>query len=154
MTDFAIAVEIAAPPDRVWEVMSDIERWAEWTPTVTRIDRLDPGPLAAGQRARILQPRLPAAVWRITRLEPRRSFTWETRSPGAVVTGHHSVEANGAGSRARLSLHFGGVLGPVVARIFRGFNTRYLELEAAGLRRRSEAREERSGGAVGHSSIP
>jgi len=71
-----------------------------------------------------------------------------------VVTGHHSVEANGAGSRARLSLHFGGGLGPVVARIFRRLNTRYLELEAAGLRRRSEAREERSDGAVGHSSIP
>jgi hypothetical protein len=138
VTDFAIAVEIAAPPDRVWAVMSDIERWAEWTPTVTRIDRLDPGPLAVGQRARILQPRLPAAVWRITRLEPGRGFTWETRSPGVVVTGDHTVEPNGAGSRARLSLHFGGLLGPVVARIFRGLNTRYLELEAAGLRRRSE----------------
>lgn len=75
MTDFAIAVEISAPPDRVWAVMSDIEAWPEWTPTVTRVELLDPGPLAVGQRARVLQPRLPAAVWRITALGPGRSFT-------------------------------------------------------------------------------
>ena len=142
MRDFAIAVDIAAPPERVWEVMSDIERWPVWTPTVTRLDRLDPGPLAVGHRARIRQPRLPAAVWQITALDPGRSFTWVTRSPGVVVTGHHSVEPARAGTRAHLTLHFGGVLGALVGRIFRGLNTRYLELEAAGLRRRSEARGE------------
>ena len=138
MTDFAIAVEVSAPPERVWAVMSDIERWPEWTPPVTRVERLDPGPLAVGQRTRILQPSLPAAVWRITALEQGRSFTWVTRSPGVVVTARHLVEPAGGGSRARLALHFGGMLGPLVARIARGLNTRYLALEAAGLRQRSE----------------
>lgn len=140
MTDFALDVEISAPPDRVWAVMSDIEAWPEWTPTVTRVELLDPGPLAVGQRARVLQPRLPAAVWRITALEPGRSFTWVTRSPGVVVTARHSVEPAPGGSRAHLALHFGGLLGPLVARITRGLNTRYLGLEAAGLRQRSEGR--------------
>ena len=140
MTDFALAVEISAPPDRVWAVMSDIEAWPEWTPTVTRVELLDPGPLAVGQRARVLQPRLPAAVWRITALEPGRSFTWVTRSPGVVVTARHSVEPAEGGSRAHLALHFGGMLGPLVARITRGLNTRYLGLETAGLRQRSEGR--------------
>jgi hypothetical protein len=140
VTDFALDMEISAPPDRVWAVMSDIEAWPEWTPTVTRVELLDPGPLAVGQRARVLQPRLPAAVWRITALEPGRSFTWVTRSPGVVVTARHSVEPVEGGSRAHLALHFGGMLGPLVARITRGLNTRYLGLEAAGLRQRSEGR--------------
>ncbi|HKU62379.1 MAG TPA: SRPBCC family protein [Gemmatimonadales bacterium] len=139
MTDFAIAVEISAPAERVWAIMGDIERWPEWTPTVTSVDLLDPGPLAVGQRARIRQPKLPLAVWRITALEPGRSFTWVTRSPGVVVTARHSVEPAPGGSRAHLALHFGGPLGPLVARITRGLNLRYLDLEAAGLRRRSEA---------------
>ena len=99
MTDFAIVVEISAPPARVWAVMSDIGRWPEWTPTVTRVDLLDPGPLAVGQRARIRQPRLPVAVWRITALEPGRSFTWVTRSPGVEVTARHSVEPSAGGPR-------------------------------------------------------
>jgi carbon monoxide dehydrogenase subunit G len=43
---FSVTVEIPAPPDRVWAVLADIERWPEWTPTVTRIQRLDRGPLA------------------------------------------------------------------------------------------------------------
>ena len=37
MTHFSVTVDIPAPPDRVWAVIADVERWPEWTPTVTRI---------------------------------------------------------------------------------------------------------------------
>ena len=50
MTHFSIAVEIQAPPDRVWAVLRDIERWPEWTPAVTSNQRVDRGPLALGSR--------------------------------------------------------------------------------------------------------
>jgi len=35
--DYSISVQIDAPPEQVWPVMSDVERWHEWTPTVTRM---------------------------------------------------------------------------------------------------------------------
>ena len=79
MTDFAIAVEISAPPDRVWALMSDIGRWPEWTPTVTRVDPLDPGPLAVGHRARIRQPRL--KVKRRLLLIPKRRPQLQRQRP-------------------------------------------------------------------------
>jgi uncharacterized protein YndB with AHSA1/START domain len=89
---FSIAVDIPAAPDRVWEVLADVERWPEWTPSVTRITRLDPGPLAVGSRARIHQPRLLPATWRIGELGEGRRFTRVTGSPGVWVVAEHAVE--------------------------------------------------------------
>lgn len=140
MTEFGTAVEISAPPERVWAVMSDIERWPEWATSVTRIERLDTGPLAVGHRARIRQPRLLPAVWQVTALEPGRGFTWVTRSPGVRVTGRHWVEPSSAGSRAHITLRFDGILARVIARLTGTLTTRYLALEARGLKERSEAR--------------
>lgn len=137
MTHFEIAVEIAAPPDQVWAIMSDIERWSEWTPTVKSIRRLEAGPLAVGSRARVHQPRLLPAVWQVTEVVAGRSFTWVTRSPGVRVTARHGVEPSARGALASLSLDFSGVLGGFVARVTRGLNVRYLALEAKGLRERS-----------------
>jgi uncharacterized protein YndB with AHSA1/START domain len=136
--DFSISVDIEAPPDLVWRVLSDGERWPEWTPTVTSVQVLDRRPLAVGTRARIRQPRLPPALWTVTELEDGRSFTWVTRSPGVAVFARHWVEPRGAASRATLSLRFTGLLGPLVGRLTRGLNERYLGLEAASLKKRSE----------------
>lgn len=139
MTHFSIAVEIQAPPDRVWEVMRDIEQWPKWTPTVTSIRRLDRGPLDVGSRVHIRQPKLLPAEWRITELdEEKRSFTWVTRGPGVRVTARHWVEPSGSGSRATLSIQFSGLLAPLVAGLTRGLNERYLAIEAKGLKERSE----------------
>jgi uncharacterized protein YndB with AHSA1/START domain len=138
MTDFFITVEIHASPDRVWAVLSDLERWPEWTPTVTSLQRLDRGPLAVGSRARIRQPKLPPAEWQVTEVDEGSSFTWVTGSLGVQVAARHWVEANEGGSRATLSLQFSGLLGSLVARLTRRLNERYLTLEARGLRERSE----------------
>jgi hypothetical protein len=140
MVAFSNSVEIQASPERVWAVMSEIERWPEWTPTVHSIQRLDSGPLAPGKRVRIRQPKLPPADWQVTNLDEGRGFTWVTRSPGVSVTARHWVEASGGGSRATLSIQFGGVLGPLVGWVTRSLNSHYLSLEAAGLKLRSEER--------------
>lgn len=140
MTHFQIEVEIQAPPDCVWAVMRDVERWPEWTPSVTSVRLLSRGPLAVGSRAIIRQPKLPPAKWRVTELdEPGRSFTWVSPAPGVRVIARHWVEPRGADSRATLSLRFEGLLAGLVARLTRALNERYLALEANGLKQRSEA---------------
>jgi len=137
--DFRISVDISAPPETVWAVISDAERWHEWTPSVRSIRLLDNGPLAVGTRALIRQPKFPPAVWTITAIEPGWSFTWTSGAPGMRVFAQHSIEPTAAGSRATLSLHYEGAIGRLLARWTRGITNRYLGYEAAGLKARSES---------------
>lgn len=133
-----MTTEIAAPAERVWQVMSDTKRWHEWTPSVTRVKRLEEGPLAVGSRAVIRQPKFPPALWKVIAIEPGRSFTWVSVAPGLRVIGHHSVEPMNAGSRATLSLELQGILGGAWGRMTRNITERYLTFEAGGLKARSE----------------
>jgi hypothetical protein len=135
--DFSISVDITAPPDRVWAIMSNIEKWHEWTPSVTSVKRRDRGPLQPGSRAWIRQPKFPPALWTVTEVGAR-SFTWISRAPGMTVTARHYVTTAGSQSRATLSLNFSGFLGPFFGRLTHDINNRYLAMEAAGLKRRSE----------------
>jgi uncharacterized protein YndB with AHSA1/START domain len=134
---FSITTDIPAVPSRVWAILVDVERWPEWTPSVTRVMRLEQGPLAVGSRARIHQPRLLPATWRIVELAEGRRFAWVTGGPGVRAVAEHSVEPIDRGSRVTLSVRFEGLLASLVARLTRDLNRRYLELEAAGLRERS-----------------
>jgi uncharacterized membrane protein len=135
---FSISIDINAPADRVYEVMSDTDRWHEWTPSVTSIKRLDRGPFVVGSRAVIRQPMFPPALWTVTAIDGQRSFTWSNRAPGIKVIAHHSIDGNGDRSKATLSLRYEGFLGRLLARLIRGIANRYLAMEANGLKARSE----------------
>jgi len=140
MREFSISVDINAAPAVVWSVMSDVERWREWTASITSVTRLDPGPLAIGARAHVRQPKLRPADFVVTELEPGTQFTWITKSPGVVATARHSVEPIAGGTRARLSVRFDGPLSAAIAWAFGRLTDEYLALEAAGLKKRSEER--------------
>ena len=138
--DLTRSIDIQASPDAVWAVWSDVERWPEWTASVSRVERFDQGPLAVGHRARLRQPKLPVAVWQVTKLEQGRGFEWVSASPGARVTGYHWIEPRGDGSRARLGVVFSGPIALLVGWLTRALTERYLGLEAEGLKARSEER--------------
>jgi hypothetical protein len=135
MSDFRHVVEIRISAQRVWEVLLDVERWPVWTTSVSKIQRMDLGPLTLGSRTRIWQPRLMPAVWQVTSLdEKRRSFAWTTHTFGIRIVARHQVEALGESSRVTLSLTYFGVVGSVLARAYRDLNWEYLTREANGLR--------------------
>lgn len=138
MRTFSTQIDIDAPPERVWAVMSDVERWPEWTASISSIRRLDGRPFGQGSRVLIRQPRLPPNYSTVTEFEPRRSFTWVSKSPGVVATGRHVIEPLGDGSRVTLSIHFGGILGWFVARLVAGLTERYIRMEAEGLKKKTE----------------
>jgi hypothetical protein len=139
MSDFRYTVDIRVSPPRVWSVLLDVEHWPEWTTSVTKVSRMDLGALTLGSRTRIWQPKLMPAVWRVTSLdEGRYIFAWTTRSIGVKIVGRHQIEPVGALSRVTLSIDYFGVLGPIMARMFRDLNWDYLTREGNGLRQRCE----------------
>src|SRR5262245_1118196 len=91
-------IEIAAPTSLVWDVFSDVEKWATWTASITSVELLD-GELRVGGRARIRQPKLPTTVWTVTELTPGTSWTWEAKSPGARTVARHVVAPSGPATR-------------------------------------------------------
>jgi hypothetical protein len=140
MHEYSSSIDIQAPPSVVWAILSDVERWPNWTPTVTRLTKLTPGPLAVGMAARIIQPKLPPAVWRVTEIRDGRDFTWVNHRLGLNVIGSHAVEPlPDGGTRATVAIRFVGPLAPIVARLARRLNEDYLAMEAKGLKARSEA---------------
>jgi carbon monoxide dehydrogenase subunit G len=138
MRDFKKSIDITAPPARVWTIMRDVERWHEWTPSITSVELLDPAGLALGARARVRQPKLATAEFRVTALDEGRRFTWVTQHPGIVATADHLVEPTATGSRATLSLRFDGPLGGAIGWLYKGITERYLTLEANGLKALAE----------------
>jgi uncharacterized membrane protein len=135
----SVSVTIDAPPEKVFAILCDVERWPEWTSTMTSVQRRERGPFALGSSAQVRQPRLRPAVWQVTALEDQRNFTWTTRSPGLRMTAGHLIEPQGTGSRVVLSFELSGFMAPVVSRLYGGLIERYIATESQGLKKRSES---------------
>jgi hypothetical protein len=139
MTHFDTTIDIQAPPDRFWAILFAIEHWFEWTPTVISIRQLDAGPLAVGIRAIVREPKLLPARRQVMEFEEGCSF----------VIACHSIEDAANGSRATPALDFSGPLGPLCACLTSCLNTRYLAIEARGLKKRAEAEARSQASKVG-----
>ena len=133
------AAEIDAPVAVVWDVFSDVERWPEWTASVTRLEALDSRELLVGNRFQIKQPRMPKLVWEVTEVTPGASWTWVQRSPGGLTVARHDVIPGGDGrTRIHQRLEQRGPVGALVGLLMRSMTRRYLDLEAEGLKARCE----------------
>ncbi|HEY8453939.1 MAG: SRPBCC family protein [Micromonosporaceae bacterium] len=134
------SVDVDAPQQRVWDVLSDLEAWPERIETVDVVELLTPPPVGTGTRVRLKQPKLPAGTWEITVWDVPSYFEYRQRSGGVTIVAGHRVEALGEGrSRLTLTLEMRGLLVPIVGRLYKGLTDRYLTLEAQGMKRAAES---------------
>ena len=137
-----VTAPIAAKPDLVWSVLCELERWPEWTQSITRVERLGTGPFAVGSRVRIKQPGMPPVVWQVTELIAGKSFTWEARNAGLLSVAEHEIGAGATPDQCRITLRFvqTGFFAPLLTLLAGSKPSRFVNMEAAGLKRRCEER--------------
>lgn len=140
MPQYTSSIDIKASPRVVWNILADLEQWPSWTPTMKRVTKLTPGPLAKGTAARIVQPKLMPGVWRVTEIHEGRDFTWVQWKPGLRITATHVIQSTPVGARVTVSIRLSGVLAPIMGLFVRRLNRNYLAAEARGLKARSEER--------------
>lgn len=77
---------IAAPPDRVWALVTDTARMPDWSPELVKMLPLKGGGMREGQWYLGLNRRK-AVVWPtrsvVAVVDPGRAIAWDTRSSGA-----------------------------------------------------------------------
>ena len=133
------SIDIDATPARVWQVMSDVKKWPEWTPSIESVEAA-PDTLSVGSRATVKAKGTPRATWTITEFNPGRNFTWITSVRGSKTVGEHVIAPNGEGkSRVTLAIEVNGLMGAIFKPMINKVITGNLELESNGLKRRSEA---------------
>jgi uncharacterized protein YndB with AHSA1/START domain len=90
---------VAAPPERVWALLTDLRRMSQWSPELLRMLPLKPGGLRVGQ-AYLGVNRRKAVVWPtrsvVAVLEPGRTLAWDTRWSGARWIWEISPEGDGS----------------------------------------------------------
>jgi hypothetical protein len=117
----ATAVEIDAPPSRVWEVLADLPAYPEWNPFIVEAR----GKLAVGETLslRMLLPgRDPVAIEpRLLAVEPGRELRWKGQLllPGLFDGEHAFLLTPLPDGRTRLdhTERFGGLLLPIAKRM-------------------------------------
>ena len=137
---FEQSIEIDAPQERVWDVLSALDAWPQRIETVDAVELLTPAPLTKGSRVRLKQPKLPEGTWDVTVWDAPSYFEWTQKTSGTTSVAGHRVEALGAGrARLTLSLDMRGLLIPIMALFYKDLTTRYMLLEAEGMKRAAES---------------
>ena len=137
---FEKSIEIDAPQQRVWDVLSDIQSWPQTVETVETVELLTPAPIAKGSRLRLKQPKLPEGTWDVTIWDAPSYFEWTQKMTGATSVAGHRVDALGEDrARLTLTLEMRGLMISIVGRFYQKLTNEYMTLEAEGMKRAAES---------------
>ena len=142
MKSLHAAIDVDAPAARVWQVVSDFERYPEWNPFIVRAagelrvgERLDVTIVAPGMKLVSFRPR-------VLDVEPGHLVRWkgEFKLPG-LFDGRHALTVDPLdGRRSRFTTHedVTGILLPFAGRVMAASQQGF-ELMARALKERAEA---------------
>jgi uncharacterized protein YndB with AHSA1/START domain len=106
-------IEIAAPPEVVWDVLTRFEQWPQWNPEVKSMSY--DGPLAPGSEFR-WKAGPGTIVSTLELVDPPRAVSWRGRTMSIKALHEWRLEPRDGGTHVETEESFSGLL----ARLFRG----------------------------------
>jgi hypothetical protein len=134
--DCSIRCEIAAPPARIWALLTDAARVPSWNSTVTSLK----GDIALGAKLELRVPLDPKRVFtpRVTKLEKDREMEWsDGMAPMFKGVRRFVLTARGDVTEFEMTEVFSGVMLPLIKRSLPDFGPAF-EAYAADLKRAAE----------------
>lgn len=144
---FSTTTEIAAPPERVYECLTDPEGYAAWMSGLVHVERLTGGPFAAGTRwrkVRRFERRESAEVFEVTAADPPRALAMYVDgtqgSSGKGAYRFHYRLREGAGGRAttclelKVEIDLPGLFAKLLGRMARGSLQRAIAKDTAAMK--------------------
>jgi hypothetical protein len=139
MKTMSATIQIDAPPEAVWAVLTDLSRYPEWNP----LFREASGQVAAGNRIKLrsVHPangRLMTVKPKITVADPGAELRWVSSLPG-IISGEHRFALTPAdgGTRLEQSETFRGLLTAFPGKTFANAEVSFRALNEA-LKKRAE----------------
>lgn len=130
MSELSVSREVAVPPDRLWELITDLERAPEVISAVSSIERLDEGEgFDVGtrwQETRTILGRDTTEILEVVEVDPGRSYAVEAESLGEGFRSVITVAPSPAGSVITMSFSsdpagpVSKVLAGTVGKLFEG----------------------------------
>ena len=142
MKSLHAGIDIDAPAERVWQIVSDFGQYSDWNPFIVRAageprvdERLDITIAAPGMKPVSFRPR-------VLDVEPGRLIRWkgEFKLPG-LFDGRHALIVDALdGGRSRFTTHedVTGILLPFVGKVMTASQQGF-ELMAQAVKKRAEA---------------
>ncbi|MBX3271300.1 MAG: SRPBCC domain-containing protein [Sandaracinaceae bacterium] len=109
-----VAVWVDAPPERIWDLLTDAARFTEWNTTVSRME----GRIEEGGRLTIETPSAPGRVFRpkVSRVEPGRAMVWsDGMAPMFRGVRTFTLAPRDGGTELRMVEVLSGLMLPLIA---------------------------------------
>jgi uncharacterized protein YndB with AHSA1/START domain len=130
-------IEIVAPPDVVWSVLTGFERWPEWNPDVKSM--AFEGPVAPGSEFR-WKAGPGTIVSTLEQVEPPALVGWRGRTMSIEALHEWRLQPSGGGTRVETEESFSGMLAKLLRRPLQKMLDKSLDDGLQHLKREAERR--------------
>jgi hypothetical protein len=130
-------IEIAAPPEVVWDVLTGFGQWPQWNPDVKSMSF--EGPVAPGSEFR-WKAGPGTIVSTLEEVDPPRLVRWRGRTMSISAIHEWRLEPKGGGTRVETEESFSGLLARVFSRSLEKTLDRSLEQGLEHLKGEAERR--------------